>query len=90
MGINRRDFLATASAAGLLAATGKKTNAKQRTEPSAGSGPVRALGDVDVYMTSKDYEVRLSQIDTVSRAAASRVRKPNDRTYCVSGRASIF
>jgi glucosylceramidase len=80
MGINRRDFLGTASAAGLLAATGGKADAKQRTEAPVRTKPFRASGEVAVYMTAKDYEVRLSQTDTVK---FKPMAQPLETQFCV-------
>lgn len=82
MKIDRRNFIAASGAAGLLAANGLPITGKGKRKGTAGEDPAVPikLDEVDVYLTAKDYEVRLSQVDTVK---FKPMGQPLETQFCV-------
>lgn len=80
MKINRRDFLATTSAAGVAAYSAPKSEAAAKETVSGVQNLGRAANELKVFMTAKDFEVRLSQTDTVK---FEPMGQPLETQFCV-------
>lgn len=80
MKINRRDFLIAGSAAGILSQTGKKAFGKNTTTNKVERTPISKDQKVRVFATAKDFEIRLSEIESLS---FKEMKQPLETQVCV-------
>ncbi len=79
MKFNRRDFLASAAATGLLTQTGLPAVARPRTSED-GTSSVSKPGEVSIFTTSKDSDKRMS---LTGKAAFAPMAQPLETQFCV-------
>jgi len=80
MKVNRRDFLATTGAAGLVAGTASRARGARTPFSTRSTEKRKEPKNLAVYMTAKDSEVRLSQVGDLK---FEPMGQPKETQFCV-------